>query len=99
MKRTLSIALALATALAIGYIIGYSRSHSPPAPDETQKSALNSRWERLVEELHSEDQMTTSLSLYALRRLDRGEIEPTKEFLASRIAYFYLRDCLKNQRI
>ena len=34
--------------------------------------------------------MTAALSLYALRRLERGEIQPTKEFLASRVAYFYL---------
>src|SRR5690606_39122736 len=89
MKRTLPVALALAAALAAGYLVGYSRSHSPSAPAEAQRSATN-RWERFVEEMHNEDQMTTSLSLYSLRRLDRGEIEPTKEFLASRIAYFYL---------
>jgi len=31
-----------------------------------------------------------SVSFYSLRRLERGEIRPTEEFLASRVAYFYL---------
>jgi hypothetical protein len=34
--------------------------------------------------------LTTALSFYSLRRLERGEIQPTEEFLASRVAYFYL---------
>ena len=89
MKRALFVALALVAALAAGYVIGRSRSHSPSAPVQAQRSPTN-RWERFVGEMRNEDQMTASLSLYSLRRLDRGEIEPTKEFLASRIAYFYL---------
>lgn len=91
MKLTLSVALALALAFGVGYLVGHSRSHSPSAPAEVPSEAKNTRWETFVEEMKSEDQMTTSLSLYALRRLERGEIEPTKAFLASRIAHFYLR--------
>jgi hypothetical protein len=90
MKLTLPVALALAVAFGVGYLVGHSRSHSPSAPAEAPGEAKNTRWERFVEGTKSEDQITTSLSLYALRRLERGEIEPTKAFLASRIAHFYL---------
>lgn len=90
MKRALPVLIGLVAALAVGYIVGYSRGRSPSPLVQSQSSGTNSRWERFVEDVRDEDQMTTSLSLYSLRRLDRGEIEPTKEFLASRIAYFYL---------
>ena len=55
-----------------------------------QSASTNAGWESFIESMHSEDQMTTALSFYSLRRLERGEIQPTEEFLASRVAYFYL---------
>lgn len=90
MKRTLPFALSVTVALGIGYFVGHNRSHTPPFSVQPRAATTNSHWESFVESIRSEDQMTTALSLYSLRRLEGGEIQPTKEFLASRVAYFYL---------
>src|SRR5260370_978676 len=94
MKCYLPFTLSLIAALAVGYLVGHKYDHAPAfseqPPSNTQTANTNSQWESFIETMHSEDQMTTALSLYSLRRLEGGEIQPTKEFLASRIAYFYL---------
>jgi hypothetical protein len=90
MKRTIPFALSVIVALGIGYFVGYNRSHTPLSSAQPRADTTNSHWESFAESMRSEDQMTTALSLYSLRRLEGGEIQPTKEFLASRIAYFYL---------
>ena len=94
MKCPLLVTLSLIAAFVVGYFAGSKgegiASPSKQAVSSTQSPATNVGWESFVENMRSEDQMTTALSLYSLRRLERGDIEPTKEFLASRIAYFYL---------
>jgi hypothetical protein len=94
MKCHLPFTLFFIIALAVGYLAGYKHGHtsSPSVLPllNTQTTSTNGQWENFIETMHSEDEMTTALSLYSLRRLERGEIQPTKEFLASRIAYFYL---------
>jgi hypothetical protein len=94
MKRSLLFTLSLIAALTVGYLAGYKHSQTPSPseqlPSNPPAASTNSQWESFIESMQSEDQMTTALSLYSLRRLEGGEIQPTKEFLASRVAYFYL---------
>lgn len=92
MKRDLIYVMSVTAALIIGYFAGHNRGRVPsPSSSVAQRvSSTNSRWGGFIESMQSEDQMTTALSLYSLRCLEAGEIQPTKEFLASRIAYFYL---------
>jgi len=94
MKCHLQFTLCLFAALAAGCFAGYKFGQRVPvseqAPSSPEGPSTKSRLARVNENNQSEDQTYKAFSLYSLRRLERGEIQPLKEFLASRLAYFYL---------